>query len=57
MGLKTIWRSNREQKGRYAITNASMKDISKIIKEFEKLLYEGYVQNSPKHEPTDSYFF
>ena len=31
--------------------------LSNIIKEFEKLPYKGYVQNRPKHEPTDSYFY
>ena len=34
-----------------------MKDLSKIIKAFEKLTYKGYVRKSPKHEPTDSYFY
>ena len=44
------------QKARYAITDVSMKDLSNIIKEFEKLSYRGYVRKRPKHEPTDSYF-
>ena len=39
------------------MTNFSMKDISKIINEFEKLLYKGYVCKRSKHEPTDSYFY
>ena len=34
-----------------------MKDISNIIKEFQKLPFKGYVCNSPKHEPTNSYFY
>ena len=34
-----------------------MKDLSKIIKEFERFPYKGYVQKSPKHEPTDIYFY
>ena len=34
-----------------------MKDVSKIIKEFEKLPYKGCVQKIPKNEPTDSYFY
>ena len=34
-----------------------MKDVSMIIKEFEKLPYKSYVRKSPKHEPTDSYFY
>ena len=32
-------------------------DISRIIKEFERLTYKDYVWKSPKHEPTDSYFY
>ena len=31
-----------------------MKDLSKIIKEFEEFPYKGYVQKRPKHEPNDS---
>ena len=46
----------KEQKARHTINNVSMKDLSKIIKEFEKLPYKGNVRNRPKHEPTDSYF-
>ena len=34
-----------------------MKDISKVIKEFEKFRYKGYVRNSTTHELTDSYFY
>ena len=34
-----------------------MKDISKIIKEFEKLPYKSYMQKRPKNQPTDSYFY
>ena len=34
-----------------------MKDISKIIKEFEKLPYKGYAQKSPKNESTGSSFY
>ena len=34
-----------------------MKDISNIIKDFEKFLYTGYVRKRPKHEPTESYFY
>ena len=33
-----------------------MKDLSKNIKEFEKLPYEGYVWKRSKHEPTETYF-
>ena len=34
-----------------------MRYLSKIIKEFEKLPYKGYVRKSPNHEPTYSYFY
>ena len=32
-------------------------DISKIIKEFEKLPYKGYVRKRYKIVPTNSYFY
>ena len=35
LGLKTNVRSKKYKKSRYAINNVSMKDISKIINEFE----------------------
>ena len=40
----------------YAITNISLDNISKIIKEFENFCYESYVRKKSKHVPTDSYF-
>ena len=43
LGIKTIGGSNKSKNARYSITNASMKDPLKIIKEFEKLPYEGHV--------------
>ena len=36
--------------------NVSEKDISKIIKEFEKIEKLNYEKKRPKYEPTDSYF-
>ena len=57
IGIKTSVRSKKRKKARYAITNVSMKYLSKIIKDFEKLPYEGYVQKRRKNEPTDSYFY
>ena len=48
---------DQRNKARYAINNVSLKDISKIIKEFEKLPNEGYVQKRPNNEPTDSYLY
>ena len=57
LGINTNERSNTNKNTRYAITHVIMKDLSNIIKDFEKLPYKGYVQNSTKHEPTDSYFY
>ena len=41
----------------YSIGNVSKKDLSNIIGEFEKLPYESYENNRPKHETTESYFY
>ena len=49
-------RSSKCKKERYAIGNVSEKDISKIIKEFEKIGKLPYQKNMPKHEPTPSCF-
>ena len=57
LGIKNIGRSKREKKAMYVITNVSMKNLSKIIKDFEKLPYKGYVWKSPKHELTDSFIY
>ena len=45
------------KKARYSIRNVSKKDLSKIIREFEKLPYESYERKRPKNEPADSYFY
>ena len=50
-------RHNIYKKASYSIRNVSKKDLSKIIREFEKLPYESYDKKRPKHEPTDSYFY
>ena len=34
-----------------------MKDLSKIIREFDKLTYNSYERRRPNHYPTDSYFY
>ena len=57
LGLKTVVRSKKNQKERYAITNVSMKDTSKIIKKFNNFPYKGYARKRPKHETTESYFY
>ena len=56
LGFKAKVRSHKYKKARYAIRNVSMKDLSKIIREFEKLPYGIFDKKRPKHEPTDSYF-
>ena len=48
---------NKNKKARYAITNVSLKDIYKIMNEYEKFPYKGYVQKITKNKPTDSYFY
>ena len=57
LGIKNNVSSEKDKKSRYAITNVSMKDISKIIKYFENVPYKGYVHKRPKYEPTESYFY
>ena len=55
--LKNKVRPKKYKKARYAIRNFSKKELSKIIREFEKLTYKSYNIMRPKHEPTDSYFY
>ena len=57
LGLKTVRILKRKKNSRYAINNVSLRNISKIIKGFEKFPYEGYVRKSSKHEPTHGYFY
>ena len=57
LGLKIIRRSKIFKKARFAITEVSIKDISKIIKEFKDVHYEGYASKCYKHITTDSYFY
>ena len=56
LGFKTKARSQKYKKARYAILNVSKKDLSKIIKEFEKFEKLPYEKKRAKHEPTDSHF-
>ena len=52
LGLKIIGMSKKNKHTSSSITNVGLKEISKIIKEFEKLYYEGYVRKRSKHKPT-----
>ena len=54
--FKTKVRQQKYKKARYDIVNVSKKDLSKIIKEFEKIGKVPYVKRIPKYEPTSSYF-
>ena len=51
LGFKATVRPQKYKKAR-----SSKKDLSKIIKEFEKVEKSPYEEKRPKHEPTDSYF-
>ena len=57
LGFKTEARSHKYKKERYAIGNVIKKDLSKIIREFEKFEKLPSEKKRPKHEPTDSYFY
>ena len=54
LGLKAKTRPTKYKNARYDIGNVSKKDLSNIIRQFEKLPYESYEKKRPKHEPTDS---
>ena len=56
LAFKTKVRSPKYKKAGYAIGNVSEKDLSKIIKEFEKIGKLTYEKKRPKNEPTPSYF-
>ena len=56
LAFKIKVRSLKYKKVRYAIVNVSEKDLSKIIKKFEKFEKLPYEKKRPKHEPTESYF-
>ena len=53
MGFKTKPRSQKYKKERYAIRNVSEKELSRIIKYFEKIDKNPYEKKRPKNEPTD----
>ena len=56
LGFKVKVNPHRYKKARYAIANVSKKELSKIMREFEKLEKLPYEKKKPKHEPTYSYF-
>ena len=56
LGFKAKARPQKYKKARYAIGIVSEKDISKIIKDFEKIEKIPCEKKRPEHEPTESYF-
>ena len=57
LGINTIRRPKKIEKARFSITEVSLKDLYKIIKEFKDLPYEGYVGKRYKNMSTDSNFY
>ena len=57
LGFKSKARPKKYKKARYAIGNVSKKELSKIIREFEKFEKLPSEKKRPKHEPTDRYFY
>ena len=56
LGFKAKVRPQKLKKARYAIGNVSKKDLSKIIREFERFEKLPYEKKRLKHEPTENYF-
>ena len=54
LGIKAKAGPKRYKKARHAIKNVIKEDLSKIIREFDKLPYKSYERRRPKHETTDS---
>ena len=54
IGLKAKARPKKYKKARYAIINVINKDLSRIIRGFEKLPYKSYDRRRSKHDPTGS---
>ena len=57
LGFKVKVRPHKYKNARYAIVNFIKKDLSKIIRDFEKFEKLLYEKKRPKHEPTDSCFY
>ena len=57
LGYKAKVSPQKYKKAGYAIVNFSKKDLSKIIREFEKFEKFPYDKKRPKNDTTDSYFY
>ena len=53
LGIKAKATPKKHKKARYAIINASKKDLLKIMREFDKLPHKIYEGSRAKHQPTD----
>ena len=56
IGLMAKAIPKKYKKARYAIGNFSMRELLRVIRDFEKLPHKTYEKRRPKHEPTNSYF-
>ena len=57
LSIKAKTRPKRYKKAGYSIVNISKKDLSRIIRKFEKFPYKSYENKRPKHEPAEKYFY
>ena len=57
LGFKIKSKLHKYIKVRYAIKNVSKKELSKIIREFDKFERLTSEKKRPRHEPTGSYFY
>ena len=48
LGLKTKARPKKYKKARYSIRNVINKELSNILKDFDKLTYKSYERRRPK---------
>ena len=56
LGFRVKVRPHKYKKAKYAIGNVSKKEISNIIREFEKFEKLPYEKKRPKYDPNDIYF-
>ena len=54
LGIKPKEIPKKYKKATYAIGNFSTRNLSKIIREFDKLPYKSYERRRPHNDPTDS---
>ena len=57
LDINAIRKLKNVKKSKFAITEVSLKYLSKIVNEFKDVPYEGYVRKISKYMHTDSYFY